>query len=184
ESAVFLCCLESVNNAVKHAPGAPVTVRIAEAGGTLRFTITDSGPGFVPPAGADQSSGRGLRNVRRRITDVGGWLSLNSEPGRGTTIDGVVPVPPHEDDTERLPPGFAGRRTPPQPGRTLVAEARSLIAAVRVGVDPAVVLELVAVESALHDPLRVGFLGPPGADMTVLMRAVLPAGPTPDVEPF
>jgi hypothetical protein len=64
-----------------------------------------------------------------------------------------------------------------------VAEARSLIAAVRVGVDPAVVLELVAVESALHDPLRVGFLGPPGADMTVLMRAVLPAGPTADVEP-
>ena len=80
ESAVFLCCLESVNNGVKHAAGAPVTVRIAEAGGTLRFTITDSGPGFVPPSGADQSSGRGLRNVRRRITDVGGWLSLTSEP--------------------------------------------------------------------------------------------------------
>ena len=251
ESAVFLCCLESVNNAVKHAAGAPVTVRIAEAGGTLRFTITDSGPGFVPPAGADRSSGRGLRNVRRRITDVGGWLNLTSEPGRGTTVDGVVPVPPHEaaaapadhdgaggsitsvqrivgpgsranlpgisvvaqrdgqaapqpgtdgeeqtvrhadlprvplddEETEHLPRGFAGGRTAPQPGRSLVAEARSLIAAVRVAVDPTAVLELVAIESALHDPLRVGFLGPPGADMTVLMRAVLPSGPTPDVEP-
>ncbi len=251
ESAVFLCCLESVNNAVKHAAGAPVTVRIAEAGGTLRFTISDSGPGFVPPAGADRSSGRGLRNVRRRITDVGGWLNLTSEPGRGTTVDGVVPVPPHEaaaapadhdgaggsitsvqrivgpgsranlpgisvvaqrdgqaapqpgtdgeeqtvrhadlprvplddEETEHLPRGFAGGRTAPQPGRSLVAEARSLIAAVRVAVDPTAVLELVAIESALHDPLRVGFLGPPGADMTVLMRAVLPSGPTPDVEP-
>jgi signal transduction histidine kinase len=250
ESAVFLCCLESVNNAVKHAPGAPVTVRIAESGGTLRFTITDSGPGFVPPAGAGQSSGRGLRNVRRRITDVGGWLSLSSEPGRGTIVDGVVPVPAHEpthatehvragasvtsvqrivgpgsranlpgisvvaqrgghagpesgldgeeqtvrhadlprvplddEDTERLPEGFAGEQTAPQPGRSLVAEARALITSVRMAVDPAVVLELVAIESALQDPLRVGFLGPPGADMTVLVRAVLPTGPSPGVEP-
>ena len=244
ESAVFLCCLESVNNAVKHAPGAPVTVRIAEAGGTLRFTITDSGPGFVPPTGGDQSSGRGLRNVRRRITDVGGWLSLSSAPGRGTTVDGVVPVPApttvsaaehgraadpgapvaavqrivgpnlpgisvvaqrdghapqgeeqtvrltelpsvplDDEDTERLPPGPTGRRTPPEPGRSLVADARSLIATVRMAVDPTVAPELVALESALHHPVRLGFVGPNGVDMTVLMRAVLPSGPTPDVEP-
>jgi hypothetical protein len=92
-------------------------------------------------------------------------------------------VPLDDEETEHLPRGFAGGRTAPQPGRSLVAEARSLIAAVRVAVDPTAVLELVAIESALHDPLRVGFLGPPGADMTVLMRAVLPSGPTPDVEP-
>jgi signal transduction histidine kinase len=242
ESAVFLCCLESVNNAVKHAPGAPVTVRIAEAGGTLRFTITDSGPGFVPPTGGDQSSGRGLRNVRRRITDVGGWLSLSSAPGRGTTVDGVVPVPAvsaaergpasppnggapvaavqrivgpnlpgisvvaqrdghapqgeeqtvrltelpgvplDDEDTERLPPGPAGRRTPAGPGRSLVADARALIATVRMAVEPSGAPELVAIESALHHPVRLGFLGPDGVDMTVLMRAVLPSGPTPDVE--
>ena len=76
-------------------------------------------------------------------------------------------------------PGPTGRRTPPEPGRSLVADARSLIATVRMAVDPTVVPELVALESALHHPVRVGFVGPNGVDMTVLMRAVLPVGTDP-----
>lgn len=104
EAAVFFCCLEAVNNARKHAPGANVTVRVSEGDGALRFTVSDDGPGFTSQSesegagtgtgSATGSGGRGLRNVTARIAAVGGTMSIYSIPGAGTTIDGAVALPP------------------------------------------------------------------------------------------
>jgi signal transduction histidine kinase len=97
ETAVYFCCLEAVNNARKHASGATVSVRLAELDGALRFTVRDDGPGFVPEStngeAVGPSSGRGMRNVRARITAVGGTISIRSAPGAGTTVEGAVPLP-------------------------------------------------------------------------------------------
>ncbi|GAA4778901.1 hypothetical protein GCM10023200_09970 [Actinomycetospora chlora] len=91
ESAVYFCCLEAVNNARKHAPGAAVVVTLAEAGGALRFAVRDDGPGFTPrPAAA--GGARGVRNVAIRVAAVGGTVELDSAPGRGTTVSGAVPL--------------------------------------------------------------------------------------------
>jgi signal transduction histidine kinase len=46
ESTVWFCCLEAMQNASKHAPGAPVAVRLAEEDGWLEFSVADHGPGF------------------------------------------------------------------------------------------------------------------------------------------
>ncbi len=94
EAAVYFCCLESVGNAAKHAPGASVVVRFAEADGWLRFTVTDDGPGFDLPANPDDQPGRGLRNLRQRIMRAGGWVDIRTAPGAGTTVGGAVAVPP------------------------------------------------------------------------------------------
>ncbi|GAA1856496.1 hypothetical protein GCM10009836_40920 [Pseudonocardia ailaonensis] len=99
EAAVYFCCLESVNNAHKHAPGADITVRFSEADGRLHFTVRDNGPGFVVPKPAvvgpgAATAGRGLRNVAARIVNAGGRVDLRSAPGEGTTVEGSVPVPP------------------------------------------------------------------------------------------
>ena len=80
ESAVYFCCLEAVNNARKHAPGAAVSLRLSAAGGVLRFTVRDDGPGFLPSRAG--SAGRGLRNVTARIAAVGGRLAVHSAPGQ------------------------------------------------------------------------------------------------------
>nr|MDQ2710102.1 histidine kinase [Actinomycetota bacterium] len=90
EAAVYFCCLESVNNARKHAGGAPVEVQVSVEGGALRFVVRDSGPGFTPSLSG--SAGRGLRNLTARITGVGGTLSIDSAPGAGTTVRGQVPL--------------------------------------------------------------------------------------------
>ncbi|MGI8814222.1 MAG: sensor histidine kinase [Pseudonocardia sp.] len=90
EAAVYFCCLESVNNARKHAGGAPVEVQVRVEGGALRFVVRDSGPGFTPSLSG--SAGRGLRNLTARITGVGGTLSIDSAPGAGTTVHGQVPL--------------------------------------------------------------------------------------------
>jgi signal transduction histidine kinase len=88
EVAVYFCCLEALQNAVKHAPGARVTIGLAADGG-LSFTVADDGPGFDPTTAA---RGAGLQNMADRLGAVGGTLSIRSTPGEGTEIGGRVPV--------------------------------------------------------------------------------------------
>jgi signal transduction histidine kinase len=92
EIAVYLCCLELIQNAAKHAgPGASVTVRLEREANELTFTVQDTGRGFdqqaVPP-------GAGLTGVQDRISSVAGRIEITGAPGRGTTATGVVPWPP------------------------------------------------------------------------------------------
>jgi signal transduction histidine kinase len=89
ESAVYFSCREAIQNASKHARGATglwVTLNQNEA---LRFEVRDDGPGFVPPG--DENDG-GLRNMRDRLETVGGRLTIDSAPGHGTRVRGVVPL--------------------------------------------------------------------------------------------
>jgi signal transduction histidine kinase len=116
ESAVYYCCLESVNNARKHAPGAAVAVRLATVDDRLCFTVRDSGPGYDP--GAEPGSpGRGLRNLQARMHAVGGRIEIRSRPAAGTTVEGSVPLP--TDLSGRAPhhrgPAGAGSCSPQSP---------------------------------------------------------------------
>jgi hypothetical protein len=90
EAAVYFCCLESVNNARKHAGGAPISVKVDAEGRALRFSVRDEGPGFTPSTSG--SVGRGLRNLASRVTAVGGSVIFDSAPGQGTTVRGEVPL--------------------------------------------------------------------------------------------
>ncbi len=90
EVAVYFCCLEAVQNAIKHAGGdAAVTVTLWKADGDLGFDVRDSGCGYDPET---LSSGHGQINMRDRIAAVGGIVSFTSTPGRGTSVRGVVPA--------------------------------------------------------------------------------------------
>jgi signal transduction histidine kinase len=93
ETAIYFCCLEAVNNARKHAPGAAVAVEVREVQSALRFTVRDQGPGFTSQTEGAGAGGRGLRNVAARIAAIGGKISIRSVPGVGTTIEGSVPLP-------------------------------------------------------------------------------------------
>jgi signal transduction histidine kinase len=92
ETAVYLCCLESIQNAAKHAGSrASVTVALRRVRNELAFSVHDSGRGFDPTFTAP---GAGLTGVRDRIDTVGGQVEITAAPGRGTTVAGVVPWPP------------------------------------------------------------------------------------------
>ena len=54
------------------------------------FEVRDDGVGFAPPNG---SATGGLRNMRDRVEAVGGELAIDSGPGIGTRVRGVVPLP-------------------------------------------------------------------------------------------
>jgi signal transduction histidine kinase len=90
EVAVYFCCVEAIQNIVKHAgPTAKGAVRMWQRRGWLRFEVRDTGEGFAP---AEVSGGRGLVNMKDRIEAVGGTLWVASEPGHGTSIRGKVPT--------------------------------------------------------------------------------------------
>ncbi|GAA2706277.1 hypothetical protein Apa02nite_069610 [Actinoplanes palleronii] len=101
ESAVWFCCLEAVNNARKHAPGAPIRLSLTCGRDRLAFGVHDDGPGWDMTASAG-SPGRGMRNVMARVTAVGGLVAVRSAPGAGTRVDGWVPLPGGQADDDSL----------------------------------------------------------------------------------
>jgi signal transduction histidine kinase len=86
ESAVYFCCLEAIQNAIKYAQG-PVTVTVEEAADEVRFSVIDPGPGFDP---ATAGRGTGIQNMIDRVSALGGRLSIDSHPGAGTIVTGSV----------------------------------------------------------------------------------------------
>jgi signal transduction histidine kinase len=89
ESAVYFCCLEALQNAGKHAPGAQVEVRLWEQSGGLLFSVVDDGPGFDAE---HATRGHGFVNMADRLGAIGGTVRWESQPGEGARILGSVPL--------------------------------------------------------------------------------------------
>lgn len=90
ESAVYFCCLEALQNAAKHASTASTVSITLVDDGALRFAVRDDGIGFIP---GGIWSGQGLTNMLDRLAAVGGELTIESAPGKGTSVLGVIPRP-------------------------------------------------------------------------------------------
>ena len=89
ESTVYYCVLEAVQNATKHGgAGVSVDVHLACDDDTIRFEVTDDGPGFDPHA---SHAGMGLTNLRDRVGALAGTLAITSKPG-STTVAGSIPL--------------------------------------------------------------------------------------------
>ena len=89
---------EALSNVGRHAEATEVHLSANAAADGLCLAIADNGRGLP----ADYVPGYGLRNIRDRARLLGGRMTLVSEPGRGTTINVVVPW--SEDDEERSSP--------------------------------------------------------------------------------
>jgi signal transduction histidine kinase len=90
EIAVYFCCLEAIQNVVKHAgPDATAMVTLSRDAPYLCFEVHDTGVGFDP---TDDGPGSGLVNMRDRIEAVGGVVEVTGRRGRGTSVRGRVPV--------------------------------------------------------------------------------------------
>ena len=89
EAAVYFCTLEALQNIAKYAAASRATVSLSCTGGSLRFTVTDDGTGFDT---ASARHGTGLQGMADRLAALGGALDVRSQPGRGTTLIGQLPV--------------------------------------------------------------------------------------------
>ncbi len=94
--AAYRVVQESLTNALKHAPGAPVDVVIAEAGGELAVSVAN-GPPTAPPFGLERSGGgRGLAGMRERVTACGGRLTAGPLADGGWRVLATLPCTPRQ----------------------------------------------------------------------------------------
>jgi signal transduction histidine kinase len=175
-AAVFFCCLESVNNARKHAGGAAIGVRLDPGDGRLRFTVYDEGPGW-DPAASTGSPGRGVRNLMARIASVGGRIEIRSKPGAGTVVEGSAPLPqPATEPSTEAPPTAPAATPAPAVAMAdlpLIDQVRDALRTARElyhGTPQAEPLRALA--QRLDEPLRVAVSGPPGAGASTLVEAL------------
>jgi PAS domain S-box-containing protein len=94
EIALFRITQEALTNIRKYAHPASVRLALTLSGQTLQVEIEDDGEGFdlsdVP--GPSRRGGLGLYGMRERARIVGGRLTVESTPGRGTKITARMPV--------------------------------------------------------------------------------------------
>jgi signal transduction histidine kinase len=91
---------EALTNVRKHAGAGCVRIVFAVEDGCARVTVRDDGQGFDPAVRGHKSDAHvGLRVMCERAKEVGGSLSLQSEPGRGTEVVVLVPLRPEQGDT-------------------------------------------------------------------------------------
>jgi signal transduction histidine kinase len=87
---VFLAFKESVNNVVKHAQATEARIRLRLEAQQFIVEIEDNGRG---PAEAATKTGRnGLRNMRKRMEDVGGTFTIKPGAERGTIVQLTAPI--------------------------------------------------------------------------------------------
>jgi signal transduction histidine kinase len=91
EHEVFRIVQEALTNAVRHSQAARVTVTVANGDG-LDVTIHDDGHGFEPGARNVRGKRLGLTSMRDRASGLGGRLTIESDPGRGSTVRLEVPA--------------------------------------------------------------------------------------------
>lgn len=94
EIVLYRIVQESLQNAHKHARGAPIHVILATRQEKLTLTIRDEGPGFDPREVA-RRAGReswGLTSMRERADMIGARYTVSSRPGHGTEVSVVLPL--------------------------------------------------------------------------------------------
>src|SRR5690606_7923162 len=91
EEAVLRVAQEALHNALRHAEADRVDVTLDRRGCGAVLRVTDDGSGFDPRTVRRAGRHLGLVSMRDRASGVGGRLSVESEPGKGTTIELEVP---------------------------------------------------------------------------------------------
>ena len=99
-----LCMLvrEATTNVLKHAHATTLGVSLGYRDGMLAITITDDGVGFTPSVPAADGHD-GLANMRGRVAELGGSLTIDSAPGRGTRVAVTVPLAARAPLSRNLP---------------------------------------------------------------------------------
>ncbi|MBN1991815.1 MAG: PAS domain S-box protein [Anaerolineae bacterium] len=85
EESLYRIAQEALNNALKHASANSVVVQLQAEDGLVTLEVADDGQGFNPDAVGDRG-GMGLMSMQERVERLGGFLTVVSNPGEGTTV--------------------------------------------------------------------------------------------------
>jgi PAS domain S-box-containing protein len=91
-TVLYRVAQEALSNIRKHAHAHHVEVTLAGSAEHVEVTVRDDGVGFATSNGGEVPGHLGLVGMRERIGAAGGWIEVESEPGRGTEVRFGVPL--------------------------------------------------------------------------------------------
>lgn len=83
---IFLIYKEALNNIIKHSDATEVIISLHATRSGYSIEVSDNGDGFE----LNDAEGNGLINMNRRAEELGGKLTVESQPGTGTRIELIV----------------------------------------------------------------------------------------------
>lgn len=91
EIAIFRMVQELATNIIKHSLATEATIHLTHHQDNINIIIEDNGVGFNQDEVA-VDGGMGLDSIRKKATQLGGTLTIDATPGKGTTIVIDIPV--------------------------------------------------------------------------------------------
>jgi len=91
-TAVFRIVQEALTNVSIHAQASKVEINLVADEQALHFSVADNGRGMETGAESKPTS-FGLLHMRERLEALGGEFHVESSPGKGTRIEGAIPLP-------------------------------------------------------------------------------------------
>ena len=95
-SEILAILRDALRNVEQHARASTVRVCLHREGEELSLVIADDGIGFCPPADLAElraDRGAGLIGMHGRASRLGGTLTIESRPGRGSRLQVEMPAP-------------------------------------------------------------------------------------------
>ena len=93
ETALYRVVQEALTNVLRHAGARRVSLVLQWSPRQAVVVVEDDGVGFDAESVTAPAGRLGLLGMRERVALVGGTLTIESSPGRGTTIIACVPLP-------------------------------------------------------------------------------------------
>lgn len=92
-TVLFRVCQEALANAGRHSKAKLVQLKIEAQPDGIRTSIVDNGKGFQVErvVHGRRTKRLGLLGMRERLEMVGGSFSIHSVPGKGTTVEALIP---------------------------------------------------------------------------------------------
>ncbi|MCA1691048.1 MAG: GAF domain-containing protein [Acidimicrobiales bacterium] len=96
EVALYRIAQEAVQNVLKHSNATHLTLVFGPSEEGARLVVADDGTGLPEDwmAAAEEGHSYGMVGMRERAELIGARLTVTSHPGRGTSVEVVVPAPP------------------------------------------------------------------------------------------
>ena len=85
---IYRLVQEALNNAATHAEAKNAKVSVVQTADKITVETTDDGHGFDP----QRMRGMGILGMEERVRRLGGSLTIQSAPGKGTNVKAELPV--------------------------------------------------------------------------------------------
>lgn len=90
-TAVFRLVQEALTNILRHSQATKASIVLRQEKNSLSISITDDGIGISQEARVNPAS-FGIIGMRERVIELGGYISVRGEAGRGTFVAIDLPL--------------------------------------------------------------------------------------------